>query len=69
VPIPIAAESASAARRRRVRRPGNERHKVTAPDFDPLEDLCRIAEAYRKERGLSADEAIQQILSEIRSKG
>ena len=36
-------------------------------EFDPLEDLCCLAEAYRKEHGLTADEAIERILTKIRS--
>lgn len=67
MPIPVAAESVQ-TKRRRARRSEDDRDEAAVLDIDPLEDLCRIAEAYRKERGLTADEAIAQILTEIRRK-
>ncbi len=50
-----------------VRR-GPSEGAVVELENDPLEDLCSLAEAYRKEHGLTADEAIERILTRIRSR-
>ena len=38
------------------------------PEPDPVEELCRIGDAYKQATGLTADEAIARILSKVRSK-
>jgi len=37
------------------------------PEPDPVEELCRIGDAYKQATGLTADEAIARILSKVRS--
>jgi len=36
------------------------------PEPDPVEELCRIGDAYKQATGLTADEAIARVLSKVR---
>ena len=46
-------------------RPGAQTEGV-GPEPDPVEELCRIGDAYKQATGLTADEAIARILSRAR---
>ena len=46
-------------------RPGAQAEGVD-PEPDPVEELCRIGDAYKQATGLTADEAIARILSKVR---
>jgi len=46
-------------------RPGAQTGGV-GPEPDPVEELCRIGDAYKQATGLTADEAIARILSKVR---
>jgi len=49
------------------RGPGAQTEGVD-PEPDPVEELCRIGDAYKQATGLTADEAIARILSKVRSR-
>jgi hypothetical protein len=44
------------------------RTEATDPEPDPIEELCRIGDAYKQATGLTADDAIVRILSKVRSR-
>jgi len=57
----------SAGRRPATR--GNPVEGTVVPlEIDPLEELYRLAEAYCRKSGLTADQAIERILAEVRGK-
>ncbi len=66
--MPQTAQCIIESTKRRPALCGNPLDRVVELEFDPLEDLCRLAEAYRKEHGLTADEAIERVLTKIRSR-